>query len=127
LGLAQAPRVDSYGVFGFSSLAPDGVSLREDLGKGTGAIDRLLKLTPTREIDLRAGWMKHLHHANWKMVVENNVDGYHALFTHASVYDAIKPAKVSHVPTKVDVLVRDLGDGHSEIDYTDEYRKLDEE
>jgi phenylpropionate dioxygenase-like ring-hydroxylating dioxygenase large terminal subunit len=71
--------------------------------------------------------MKHLHHANWKMVVENNVDGYHALFTHASVYDAIKPAKVSHVPTKVDVLVRDIGSGHSEIDYSDEYRKLDEE
>jgi phenylpropionate dioxygenase-like ring-hydroxylating dioxygenase large terminal subunit len=127
LGLAEAPRVDSYGGFVFASLAPDGISLREHLGKATGAIDRLLNLSPTRKIDLRANWMKHLHHANWKMVVENNVDGYHALFTHASVYDAIKPAKVSHVPTKVDVLVRDLGDGHSEIDYTDEYRKLDEE
>lgn len=127
LGLAQAPRVDSYGGFVFASLAAYGISLREHLGKATGAIDRLLNLSPTREIDLRANWMKHLHHANWKMVVENNVDGYHALFTHASVYDAIKPAKVSHVPTKVDVLVRDLGNGHSEIDYSDEYRKLDEE
>jgi phenylpropionate dioxygenase-like ring-hydroxylating dioxygenase large terminal subunit len=127
LGLAQAPRVDSYGGFVFASLAADGVSLREHLGNATHAIDRLLNLSPNREIDLRANWMKHMHHANWKMVVENNVDGYHALFTHASVYDAIKPAKVSHVPTKVDVLVRDLGNGHSEIDYTDEYRKLDEE
>ena len=71
--------------------------------------------------------MKHLHHANWKMVVENNVDGYHALFTHASVYDAIRPAKVSHIPSKTDVVVRDLGNGHSEIDYSAEYRKLDEE
>jgi phenylpropionate dioxygenase-like ring-hydroxylating dioxygenase large terminal subunit len=127
LGLAQAPRVDSYGGFVFASLAPDGVSLREHLGNATHAIDRLLNLSPDRKIDLRGNWMKHLHHANWKMVVENNVDGYHALFTHASVYDAIKPAKVSHVPTKVDVLVRDLGNGHSEIDYSDEYRKLDEE
>lgn len=127
LGLAEAPRVDSYGGFVFASLAPEGISLQEHLGKATGAIDRLLNLSPTRTIDLRANWMKHLHHANWKMVVENNVDGYHALFTHASVYDAIKPAKVSHVPTKVDVLVRDLGDGHSEIDYACEYRKLDEE
>ena len=71
--------------------------------------------------------MKHLHHANWKMVVENNVDGYHALFTHASVYDAIKPAKVSHVPTKVECWSATSGNGHSEIDYSDEYRKLDEE
>lgn len=127
LGLAAAPRIDSYGGFIFASLTAEGIPLTEHLGKATGAIDRLLNLSPTREIDLRANWMKHLHHANWKMVVENNVDGYHALFTHASVYDAIRPAKVSHVPTKVDVLVRDLGDGHSEIDYSNEYRKLDEE
>jgi len=127
LGLVPAPRVDSYGGFIFASLAADGISLTEHLGKATHAIDRLLNLSPTRKIDLRANWMKHLHHANWKMVVENNVDGYHALFTHASVYEAVKPAKVSHVPTKVDVLVRDIGNGHSEIDYSNEYRKLDEE
>ena len=124
LGLVRAPRQESYGGFVFTSLAQARYQRR--LGHATLAIDRLLDLSPTRTIDLRANWMKHLHHANWKMVVENNVDGYHALFTHASVYDAIKPAKVSHVPTKVDVLVRDIGKGHSEIDYSDEYRKLDE-
>ncbi|WP_016881614.1 MULTISPECIES: aromatic ring-hydroxylating oxygenase subunit alpha [unclassified Rhodococcus (in: high G+C Gram-positive bacteria)] len=127
LGMAEAPRVDSYGGFLFASLAADGISLQEHLGNATKAIDRLLNLSPTGTIDLRSNWMKHLHHANWKMVVENNVDGYHALFTHASVYDAIRPAKVSHIPSKVDVVVRDMGGGHSEIDYSAEYRKLDEE
>ncbi|MFF1834845.1 Rieske 2Fe-2S domain-containing protein [Streptomyces sp. NPDC058231] len=127
LGLARAPRVDSYGGFVFASLAEDGITLAEHLGRATIAIDRLLALSPTGAIDLRSGWMKHHHRANWKMVVENNVDGYHALFTHASVYDAVRPAKVSHVPSKVDVVVRDLGGGHSEIDYSAEYRKLDEE
>jgi phenylpropionate dioxygenase-like ring-hydroxylating dioxygenase large terminal subunit len=127
LGMAEAPRVDSYGGFIFASLAEDGPSLTEHLGGATAAFDRLLNLSPTGTIDLRANWMKHLHHANWKMVVENNVDGYHALFTHASVYDAIRPAKVSHIPSKTDVVVRDIGDGHSEIDYSAEYRKLDEE
>jgi phenylpropionate dioxygenase-like ring-hydroxylating dioxygenase large terminal subunit len=127
LALAELPRVDSYGGFVFASMAPEGVGLLDHLGRATRAIDRLLDLSPTRTIDLRANWMKHLHHANWKMVVENNVDGYHALFTHASVYDAIRPAKVSHVPSKVDVLVRDIGNGHSEIDYSNEYRKLNEE
>ncbi|MFC9834294.1 Rieske 2Fe-2S domain-containing protein [Rhodococcus sp. NPDC127530] len=127
LGMAEAPRVDSYGGFLFASLTADGISLQEHLGNATKAIDRLLNLSPTGTIDLRSNWMKHLHHANWKMVVENNVDGYHALFTHASVYDAIRPAKVSHIPSKVDVVVRDMGGGHSEIDYSAEYRKLDEE
>ncbi|MCW2863588.1 MAG: putative dioxygenase hydroxylase component alpha subunit, partial [Actinoallomurus sp.] len=59
--------------------------------------------------------------------IENNVDGYHALFTHQSVYEAVREAKVSHVPSKVEVYVRDLGDGHSEIDYLREYSRLDEE
>ncbi|WP_019546596.1 aromatic ring-hydroxylating oxygenase subunit alpha [Streptomyces sulphureus] len=127
LALAEAPRVDSYGGFVFASLSPEGPSLAEHLGRATRAIDRLLALSPTGTLDLRSGWMKHLHRANWKMVVENNVDGYHALFTHASVYDAVRRAKVSHVPSKVDVVVRDLGQGHSEIDYSAEYRKLDEE
>jgi phenylpropionate dioxygenase-like ring-hydroxylating dioxygenase large terminal subunit len=127
LGLAPAPRVDEYRGFVFASLSPDGISLREHLGRATGAIDRLLALSPTGRLDLRAGWMKHRHYSNWKMVIENNVDGYHALFTHQSVYEAVREAKVSHVPSKVEVYVRDLGDGHSEIDYLREYSRLDEE
>jgi phenylpropionate dioxygenase-like ring-hydroxylating dioxygenase large terminal subunit len=127
LGLRAAPRVDSYGGFVFASLSPAGVSLLEHLGKATAAFDRLLRLSPTGELALSAGWMKHHQQCNWKMVMENNVDGYHALFTHKSVYDAVKPAKVSHQPSKVDVLVRDIGNGHAEIDYADEYTKLDDE
>jgi phenylpropionate dioxygenase-like ring-hydroxylating dioxygenase large terminal subunit len=127
LGLTAAPRVDSYGGFVFASFSPTGVSLREHLGKATAAFDRLLQLSPTGKLDLTAGWMKHHQRCNWKMVMENNVDGYHALFTHQSVYDAVRPAKVSHQPSRVDVLVRDIGNGHAEIDYSEEYTKLDEE
>jgi phenylpropionate dioxygenase-like ring-hydroxylating dioxygenase large terminal subunit len=71
--------------------------------------------------------MKHRQRCNWKMVMENNVDGYHALFTHGSVYEAVRAPKVSHQPSKVDVVVRAMGDGHAEIDYAEEYLKLDEE
>jgi phenylpropionate dioxygenase-like ring-hydroxylating dioxygenase large terminal subunit len=127
LALVPAARTDSYRGFVFASLAPEGPSLREHLGTATSAIDRLLALSPTGEIALNAGWMKHEQLANWKMVMENNVDGYHALFTHQSVYDAVRPAKVSHQPSRVKVLVRDMGNGHGEIDYTEEYARLDEE
>jgi phenylpropionate dioxygenase-like ring-hydroxylating dioxygenase large terminal subunit len=111
----------------FASLAPEGITLTEHLGHARQAIDRLVALSPTGEIQLSAGWMKHRMYCNWKMVMENNVDGYHALFTHQSVYDAVRPAKVSHVPSKTETMVRDMGDGHSEIDYATEYRRLDEE
>src|SRR5690606_37836352 len=97
------------------------------LGRATAAIDRLCDLSPTGKLTLNAGWMKHFNRCNWKMIMENNVDGYHALFTHKSVYDTIRPAKDSHVPSKVQVLVRDLGGGHTEIDYAEEYTRLDEE
>jgi phenylpropionate dioxygenase-like ring-hydroxylating dioxygenase large terminal subunit len=127
LGLVRAPRVDDYRGFVFASFSPVGITLLEHLGKATAAFDRLLRLSPTGELQLTAGWMKHDQRCNWKMVMENNVDGYHALFTHQSVYDAVRPAKVSHQPSKVDVLVRDIGNGHAEIDYSEEYTKLDEE
>jgi phenylpropionate dioxygenase-like ring-hydroxylating dioxygenase large terminal subunit len=127
LGLVLAPRQESYGGFVFASLAPEGSTLEEHLGNARHAIDRLVALSPTGSIQLSAGWMKHRMFCNWKMVMENNVDGYHALFTHQSVYDAVRPAKVSHVPSKTETMVRDMGNGHSEIDYATEYRRLDEE
>jgi phenylpropionate dioxygenase-like ring-hydroxylating dioxygenase large terminal subunit len=127
LGLHRAPRVDSYRGFVFASLTDGDRTLSQHLGRATSAIDRLVALSPTGELDLRAGWIKHHQRCNWKMVMENNVDGYHALFTHQSVYDAVKAAKVSHQPSKVDVVVRAMGDGHAEIDYAQEYTKLDEE
>ena len=65
-----------------------------------------------------------------------DADGYYAsrmiatplrVLDCARPYDAVRPAKVSHVPSKTETLVRDMGDGHSEIDYATEYRRLDEE
>lgn len=127
LALGKCQRVDSYRGFIFASFASDGITLLEHLGRATSAIDRLSDLSPTGQVQLTGGWMKHRQGCNWKMVIENNVDGYHALFTHQSVYEAVQPAKVSHQPQKVDVVVRDMGDGHCEIDYSEEYTKLDEE
>lgn len=127
LALNECPRIDSYRGFIFASFAAEGITLLEHLGRATTAIDRLSNLSPTGEIQLTAGWMKHHQQCNWKMVMENNVDGYHALFVHQSVYEAVREAKVSHQPQKVDVVVRDMGGGHCEIDYAEEYTKLDEE
>jgi phenylpropionate dioxygenase-like ring-hydroxylating dioxygenase large terminal subunit len=127
LHLGECGRVDTYRGFVFASFSADGIGLLEHLGRATTAIDRLVDLSPTGRVELTAGWMKHHQSCNWKMVMENNVDGYHALFTHQSVYEAVRPAKVSHQPQKVDVVVRDMGGGHCEIDYAEEYLKLDEE
>jgi phenylpropionate dioxygenase-like ring-hydroxylating dioxygenase large terminal subunit len=129
LNLARVPRVESYRGFIFGSLAPDGISLREHLGNAAEALDRLSDLSPDGEIELGHGWMKHRYKANWKLVVENQVDGYHLHFTHQSFFKsystAEKPYKdgVDYAEGGSLVRVVDLLDGHSELDYRAEYRR----
>lgn len=127
LSLAAIARLDSYRGFVFGMLSDDGSELADHLGHAAGSIDRLLDLSPSGGLDLSVGWVRHRVLANWKSIFENQVDGYHALYVHQSVYDAISPARVDYGTKELRLAVRDLGGGHSEIDYRDEYRRLDRE
>lgn len=127
LGLAEIAELDSYRGFIFGRLTGPGPSLADHLGLAAGAIDRMVDLSPTGNLDLRNGWIRHLNRANWKTLLENQVDGYHALFVHQSVYRAISPRRAEYGAGTTRIAVRDLGGGHCEIDYTDEWRRLDRE
>ena len=76
-GLTRAPRLAVYRGFVFASLSPTGITLEAHLGKATKLIDRSCDLSPDGEIELTAGWVKHRCAANWKMLPENDSDGYH--------------------------------------------------
>ncbi len=123
LGLVPVPRVASYGGFVFASMARTGITLEEHLGAGRAAIDQINGLAPGGSIALSAGWMKQRIKANWKMIIENQVDGYHAPFTHGSLiranrrFGSYRDRRESS-PAKV----RDFGMGHSEIDHASDYR-----
>lgn len=122
-GLARAARVESYGGFVFASLAERGITLQQHLGHAVEMIDMLNGLSPAGRLDLRAGWMKHRMKANWKMIVENQVDGYHAPFVHNSLLRANRRfATVRDRKESSPARVRDLGDGHSDIDHASDYR-----
>ncbi len=125
--LLQA-RVDSYCGFVFATFAKDPVPLAEYLGNARQALDRAANLSPVRELDLNGGWVKHLYHANWKMLAENNTDGYHVNYVHDSFARGIKVQyKYDNVlisdESKLEAVARDLGNGHSEIDYGPTYAK----
>ena len=123
LGLVRLPRVEAYGGFVFASMAPTGISLAEHLGAGRSAIDMINGLAPGGSIDLSAGWLKQRIKANWKMVVENQVDGYHAPFTHGSLIRANERfGKYRDRRSSSPAKVRDFGMGHSEIDHASDYR-----
>ena len=126
LGLACVPRMESYQGFVFGSFAEDGPSLAEHLGAAAGEIDRLVRLSPEGRIELRAGWLKHKVRANWKFLLENETDGYHPQFVHASIFAVAESGIGDLYGEKSTAVTRDLGGGHTENDLRPEFRRRGE-
>ena len=122
LGLAHVAQVDSYAGFIFANLAAGGKSLRAHLGPGLRFFDQLVGLSPEGEISLTAGWMKHRMRCNWKVVLENQVDGYHAQAVHGSLLAANNSfATVRDRKHSSPARVQDVGMGHTDIDHASDY------
>jgi fatty-acyl-CoA synthase len=124
LGLGRVPRVEHYQGFVFGSFAEDGPTLREHLGDAAEAFDRLVRLSPQGEIELTAGWLRHKVKANWKMVMENETDGYHPQFVHASIFSVAKSGIGDLYGETSIAVARDLGGGHTENDLRPEFRRI---
>jgi p-cumate 2,3-dioxygenase subunit alpha len=82
-GLTQAPRLESYRGMYFVSFRPD----IEDLVSWLGDIRWYIDLTMDA-VDVLGGWevvpgtAKYTIRANWKLLVENSLDGYHLPTVH---------------------------------------------
>jgi nitrite reductase/ring-hydroxylating ferredoxin subunit len=125
-GLARPPRVSAYRGFVFASLSAQGISLAEHLGPATKLIDRSCDLSPAGEVELTAGWVKHRCAANWKMLPENDSDGYHLGFVHMALFRTIRSQyrRVVGDEKTIKAVVRDWGHGHIEIDWSPGYEGL---
>jgi phenylpropionate dioxygenase-like ring-hydroxylating dioxygenase large terminal subunit len=124
LGLARVPRIDSYQGFVFGSFAEEGPSLKEHLGAASEAFDRLVRLSPEGRVTLTAGWLKHKVKANWKMLLENETDGYHPQFVHASIFAVADSGIGDLYGERSTAVSRDLGNGHTENDLRPEFRRI---
>lgn len=120
LGLLALPRVQSYRGLIFASFNPGVPSLAEHLGPGVmGYVDRFLDQC----LDLPLVAHRQAHRiamdANWKLQLENGMDGYHAGFTHRSFFDVMQRRTGSSVryasglPTATS---RAFRNGHCAID-----------
>lgn len=124
LGLAHVPRVEQIHGFVFGSFAEDGPTLKDHLGPVTEVFDRLVRLSPTGEIALTAGWLQHKVKANWKMIVENETDGYHPQFVHSSIF-SVADSPIGDLYGERSIAVsRDLGNGNTENDLRPEFRRM---
>lgn len=125
LGLGRVARVASHRGFVFGSLAAEGPSLAEHLGGAAECLDRVCDASPEGEVDLTAGFLQHRVKANWKFVLENETDGYHPAFVHASIFSVAQSGIGSLYGPKSTALTRDYGNGHTELDLRPEFRRLD--
>jgi phenylpropionate dioxygenase-like ring-hydroxylating dioxygenase large terminal subunit len=123
LSLGRVPRVASYQGFVFASFAPQGPSLEEHLGPAAGELDRLARLSPEGEVELTAGWLHHRTRANWKLLAENETDGYHPQFVHGSIFSVTGSTIGPLYSDKSTAVTRALGHGHSENDLRPEFRR----
>lgn len=126
LGLGKVPRVGVYRGFVFGSFAEEGPTLLEHLGGAAGELDRLARISPEGEVELTAGWLKHDTQANWKLLNENETDGYHPQFVHGSIFSVTGSPIGALYSEQSTAVSRAFGNGHAENDLKPEFRKFDE-
>ena len=84
MGLVKVARVEIYRGLIFASLNPEVCSLEEHIGPAKEAIGVIMDSAPDGKIALKSGSLKFSYHGNWKLVLENTVDGYHGNYVHSS-------------------------------------------
>ena len=115
-GLAKPPRVDSYRGFVFASFDADIVPLEDYLA---GAKEYLDLIADQSEVGMEVieGTHEYSCKANWKLLVENSVDGYHAMSTHQRYFEMVLAARGDKVDISLVGKERsiDLGNGHAVV------------
>jgi p-cumate 2,3-dioxygenase subunit alpha len=112
-GLASPPRVAEYRGFVFCCFDPDTVELPEYLGAAREYIDLVADQSP--EMEVVEGRHEYSMSANWKLFVENSLDGYHLLPLHRTYFDYLKSTEDSFLDVRKPTRAEDLGGGHAVI------------
>src|SRR5262245_8822035 len=81
LGLREAPRLEAHRGFWFVSFDPEIVSLPEYLAGATEYLDLIADQSEIG-MEILGGTQSYAINANWKLLVENSYDGYHAQIAH---------------------------------------------
>jgi p-cumate 2,3-dioxygenase alpha subunit len=89
LGLEPVPRMHNHRGCIFVSFDPDIESFAAYMGEAAiGVLDNTLNLG---DVEFASGQLKYSMRANWKLLVENSMDGYHAAFTHERFFEHFMP------------------------------------
>jgi p-cumate 2,3-dioxygenase subunit alpha len=114
--MTPVPRFERHAGFCFVSFKPDIMALTDYLA---GAKDYLELIASHSESGMAIveGAQEYAIRANWKLLAENSVDGYHANTTHASYLDYLKNVSGGLVPMPLAGRSFSLGNGHAVLEY----------
>ena len=115
--LVQVARLDQYRGLYFVNYDPGSPDLVDYLAGSVEYIDLVMDQSAAA-MEIVGGIQEYGFQANWKLLAENSVDGYHGLSTHSSYFDYVVNA--GGQLGEIDITVnepRDLGSGHAVIEY----------
>lgn len=115
--LVPVPRLESYRGLWFVSFRSDIESLDDYLAGAKEYIDLVMDQT-TYGMRIVPGSNIYATRANWKLLVENSIDGYHAIPVHQTYIDYVRRqgGAVNRGALRGGV-ARDLGNGHAIMEY----------
>jgi p-cumate 2,3-dioxygenase alpha subunit len=115
--LVAVPKLDNYRDMWFVCFDPNGVELKDYLGGATEYLDLVIDQSEAG-MEIISGTQEYAIRANWKLLVENSFDGYHALSTHSTYFDYLKNMNGVLAQSNVVGFAKDLGNGHAVVEYT---------
>jgi p-cumate 2,3-dioxygenase alpha subunit len=115
--LVPVPRFSSYRGMCFVNFDKDAGSLEDYLGNAREYLDLVLDQSEGG-MTIVQGMQEYAIRANWKLLVENSNDGYHAATTHASYIDYLANTHAKGNDVALVGVGRELGNGHAVVEYT---------
>lgn len=115
LGLRSPARLESYRGFIFISFDPDIEDLETYLAGAKEYLDLVVDASES-PLEIVKGTHEYEVGANWKLLVENSIDGYHAAATH-DTYMKFLANMGTDLGSGIDGMGRSLGNGHSVMEY----------
>lgn len=113
-GLAAPSQVDSYRGFVFITFNPDAPELLTHLAGAAEYLDLVSDMSE-EGMEVLEGTHHYSARANWKLLVENSYDGYHAMSTHQRYFEMIIAARgpIDAATSLKNSRSINLGNGHA--------------
>jgi p-cumate 2,3-dioxygenase subunit alpha len=120
LGLRQPARVTNYRGLVFASFDPGVAEFTDYLAGAKQYLDLILDQSEAG-MEIVSGTQQYCMRANWKLLVENSIDGYHAFPTHKTYFEYQEESGADMSLRPVGGWGYALGFGHAVMEHTGPY------